>query len=162
MVLETLARMDDDTRHSMPYRKMIIDDPALIGEIAATARRVVVLGIKPESLSDQPAFYVPKYLADHGVDVVPVPVYYPNLREILGAPVLRSLAEVRPPVDIVCVFRRSEDIPPHLEELIALRPVTVWFQQGIVNDQAAAALAAAGIQVVQDRCLMIEHRRATN
>lgn len=146
----------------MPHRKMIVDDPVLIGEIAATARRVAVLGIKPESQRDQPAHYVPKYLQDHGIDVIPVPVYYPDVTEILGAPVARTLLDVRPPIDVVCVFRRSEDIERHVPELIELKPTTVWFQQGIVNEGAAQELAAAGIQVVQDRCMMIDHARATS
>lgn len=146
----------------MSYGKLIVEDSATIEEIAATARRVVVLGIKPDSHADQPAHYVAKYLVDHGIDVVPVPVYYPGVKEILGLPVVRSLAEVRPPVDIVCVFRRSEDVTEHVEDLIALGPQTVWLQQGIRNDAAAQRLSAAGIQVVQDRCLMVEHRRATN
>ena len=146
----------------MKFRNLLVSDPVLIGEIAATARRVVVLGIKPDSHADQPAHYVPKYLVDHGVDVVPVPGYYPGVQEILGVPVVRSLRDVGPPIDIVCVFRRSEDIAEHTRDLIALKPQTVWFQQGIVNDEVAGELAAAGIQVVQDRCLMVEHRRATN
>lgn len=145
----------------MAYRKLIVDDSALIGEIAATARRVAVLGIKPETHADQPAHYVPKYLVDHGIDIVPLPVYYPGVQTILGLPVVRSLDELTPPIDIVCVFRRSEDVAEHVDALIRLRPQTVWFQSGIRNDAAAAALAAAGIQVVQDRCLMVEHRRAT-
>lgn len=146
----------------MAFRKLLVEDPVLIGEIAATARRVVVLGIKPDSHADQPAHYVPKYLLDHGIDVIPVPVYYPGVKEILGLPILRSLDEASPPVDVVCVFRRSEDIPEHTRDLIALAPQTVWFQQGIRNDEVALELAKAGIQVVQDRCMMIEHRRATN
>lgn len=146
----------------MASRKLLVEDPVLIGEIAATARRVVVLGIKPDSHADQPAHYVPKYLLDHGIDVIPVPVYYPGVKEILGLPILRSLDEASPPVDVVCVFRRSEDIPEHTRDLIALAPQTVWFQQGIRNDEVALELAKAGIQVVQDRCMMIEHRRATN
>lgn len=146
----------------MSFRKLIVTDPVLIGEIAATARRVAVLGIKPDSHADQPAHYVPKYLLDHGVDIIPVPVYYPGVKEILGLPVVRSLDEVTPPIDVVCVFRRSEDIAEHVSAILALAPQTVWFQQGIRNDEAAGRFAAAGIQVVQDRCMMIEHRRATN
>jgi uncharacterized protein len=146
----------------MSSRKLLVDDPVLIGEIAATASRIAVLGIKPDTHADQPAHYVPKYLIDHGIAIVPVPVYYPGVQEILGVPVVRSLTDVGPPIDIVCVFRRSEDIDDHVDEMITLAPQTVWFQQGIRNDEAAARLADAGIQVVQDRCLMVEHRRATN
>lgn len=146
----------------MPSQQLIVEDPVLIGEIAATARRVVVVGIKPESLEDQPAHYVPKYLHDHGVEIIPVPVYYPDVKEIFGLPVLRSLDEVGPPVDVVCLFRRSEDIGEHVDDLIDLAPQTVWMQAGIRNDAAARRLAEAGIQVVQDACMMVEHRRATN
>jgi hypothetical protein len=145
----------------MTYRKLLVTDDATILDIAASAHRVAVLGIKPESHADQPAFYVPKYLADQGVEVIPVPVYYPNLREILGRPVYRDLREVPPPVDVLCVFRRSEDLADHVEEIIAFRPGVVWFQSGIRNDEVAARIAKAGIPVVQDRCLMVEHRRAS-
>ncbi len=145
----------------MSYRTLVITDPATIADIAVSARRVAVLGIKPETHASQPAHYVPKYLVDHGIHVIPVPVYYPNVREILGVPVVRGIRNLLPPIDIVCVFRRSEDIPEHVDELIGLGPTTVWFQEGIVNDEAADALAKAGIQVVQNRCLMVEHRHAS-
>src|SRR5690606_11149304 len=108
----------------------------------------------------EPSFYVPAYLADVGVDIVPVPVYYPCITEILGVPVVRDLRAIRGRVDIVDVFRRSADVIDHVPDLIALRPTTVWLQSGIRNEEAAELLARAGIQVVQDRCLMVEHRRA--
>lgn len=146
----------------MSSEPLIVEDPALIAEIAGTARRVVVLGIKPESRADQPAHYVPRYLVDHGVEIIPLPVYYPDVKEILGLPVVRSLDEVGPPIDVVCVFRRSEDVSEHLQDLLELRPQTVWMQTGIRDDATARKLAEAGIQVVQDHCLMVEHRRATN
>ncbi|MBC7170936.1 MAG: CoA-binding protein, partial [Polyangiaceae bacterium] len=88
------------------------------------------------------------------------PVYYPNVTEILGVPVLRDLRSIRGKVDIVNVFRRSEDVAEHVDDLIALRPSTVWLQSGIRDDASADKLARAGIQVVQDRCLMVEHRQA--
>jgi predicted CoA-binding protein len=142
----------------MDYRENLIVDPAQIAAIAASARRVVVLGIKPESSKSQPAYYVPAYMVGAGVTVVPVPVYYPNVTEILGEPVVRDLRSVRGHVDIVDVFRRSEDVAEHVDDLIALRPTTVWLQSGIRDDASAEKLAKAGIQVVQDRCLMVEHR----
>lgn len=144
----------------MDYRQRIIVDPAQIADIAAGARRVVVLGIKPETERSQPAHYVPAYLADAGIDVIPVPVYYPNVTEILGIPVIRELRSIRGKVDIVDVFRRSEDVYEHVDDLIALKPTTVWLQVGIRDDESADRLARAGIQVVQDRCLMVEHRHA--
>ncbi len=144
----------------MDHRHRIVVDPAQIADIAAAARRVVVLGIKPESERSQPAHYVPAYLVGAGIDVVPVPVYYPNVTEILGIPVVRDLRSIQGKVDIVDVFRRSEDVYEHVDDLIALRPTTVWLQAGIRDDESADRLARAGIQVVQDRCLMVEHRHA--
>jgi len=130
-------------------------------EIARSARRVAVLGIKTEQQATQPAYYVPEYLEYAGVEVVPVPVYYPDVREILGATVFRRVADIPGRVDIVDVFRRSEDLGAHLEDLIAARPYCVWLQLGIRDDLFAQKLAATGIDVVQDRCLMVDHRLAT-
>ena len=84
-----------------------------------------------------------------------------DFREILGAPVVRSLGEISGTVDLVNVFRRAEDLPAHLDALLALRPPAVWLQSGIRDDDFARALTRAGIDVVQDRCLMVEHRRMT-
>lgn len=134
-------------------------DPERIAEIAWRARRVAVLGIKTEAQADQAAFYVPKYLAGVGVEVIPVPVYYPDVQQILGRPVYRRVADVPGPIDIVDVFRRPADIDAHVDDLIAARPAVVWLQKGIRNDAAAERLARAGIEVVQDHCLMVEHRR---
>jgi predicted CoA-binding protein len=88
-----------------------------------------------------------------------VPVYYPDVREILGRPVYRKVAEVPGPIDVVDVFRRPADLEAHLDDLLEKRPRAVWMQLGIRNDRAAEALARAGILVVQDRCLMVEWRR---
>ena len=130
-----------------------------IADIVRGSRRIAVLGIKTEAQRGEPAFYVPEYMARAGYDIVPVPVYYPDAKEILGRPVHRTVAAVAPPVDMVNVFRRSKDIPPHVPDILAARPRTVWFQLGIVNDKAAETLARAGIRVVQDRCLLVEHQR---
>ncbi|HEU4384988.1 MAG TPA: CoA-binding protein [Anaeromyxobacteraceae bacterium] len=141
------------------WRRNILEDDARIGELVRSARRVAVLGIKTEAQADQAAFYVAKYLDDQGVEVVPVPVYYPEVKAILGKPVFRKVADVPGSVDLVDVFRRPSDVPAHVEDIIAKKPRAVWLQLGIRNDQAAEALARAGILVVQDRCLMVEHRR---
>jgi len=118
-----------------------------------------VLGIKTEAQADQPAFYVPDYLARAGFEIIPVPVYYPEVTEILGKKVYRRLIDITDEIDLVDVFRRSHDINGHLEDLLAKKPKAVWFQSGIRNDQVAEQLAHACIKVVQDRCLMVEHRR---
>ena len=139
--------------------KNLITDEAGIAQIARTSHRVAVLGMKTEAQAEQAAFYVPRYLAEAGVDVVPVPVYYPEVTEILGRKVYRKLVDVPGELDLVDVFRRPADIDAHVDDLIAKKPKAVWFQSGIVNDRAAMLLAAAGIKVVQDRCLMVDHRR---
>ena len=140
------------------WRENLVRTDEGLRELLAETRRVAVLGIKTERQAYQPAFYVPQYLAAAGLEVVPVPVYYPEVTEILGQKVYRKLADVPGPVDMVNVFRRSEDIPPHLEDILAAKPKSVWFQSGIRHDTVAEQLARAGIKVVQDLCLMVEHR----
>ncbi|WP_437730565.1 CoA-binding protein [Sorangium sp. So ce1335] len=137
----------------------ISHDEARVAELVRSARRVAVLGIKTEAQSDQPAFYVPSYLKSAGVEVIPVPVYYPDVTTILGQQVYRRVADVPGPIDIVDVFRRSQDVTAHLDDLLAARPRAVWLQSGIRNDPVAEKLVEAGILVVQDRCLMVDHRR---
>ena len=88
-------------------------------ELIAAVERIAVLGIKTESQSDQPAFYVPRYLDRAGFDVIPVPVYYPEVTEILGKPVYRRLADIPGRVDLVNVFRRPRDIEAHLDDMLA-------------------------------------------
>lgn len=141
------------------WRDNLIDDDARIAELVRSAKRVAVVGIKTEEKPEQPAYDVPRYLASHGVEIVPVPVYYPNVTEILGKKVYRKVADVPGAVDIVDVFRRPSDIPAHLEDILAKKPRAVWFQLGIRNDAAAETLAKAGILVVQDKCLKVEYRR---
>ncbi|WP_163995815.1 CoA-binding protein [Pyxidicoccus caerfyrddinensis] len=143
----------------MSWEQNLVEDEAGVERVVQGARRVAVLGIKTEQQSGQPAFYVPDYLARAGVDVVPVPVYYPDVTHIMGKPVFRRLADVPGDVDLVDVFRRPQDIDAHVDDIIAKKPKAVWFQSGIRNDAAAEKLAKAGIQVVQDRCLMVDHRR---
>jgi uncharacterized protein len=141
------------------WRGNLVDSDAELAAILAETKRIAVLGIKTEAQAGQPAFYVPQYMAEAGYEIVPVPVYYPDVFEILGEPVYRKLAEIPEPVDMVNVFRRPRDIPPHLPDILAAQPRVVWMQLGISHDEVAEALARAGIKVVQDRCLMVDHRR---
>jgi predicted CoA-binding protein len=141
------------------WRRGLVTDVAGIARILRECRRIAVLGIKPESRARAPAFFVPEYMLRQGYDIVPVPVYYPDVVEILGRPVYRALRDVPGPIDMVNVFRRPRDIPPHVEDILAVTPRVVWFQLGIAHAEAAETLARAGIRVVQDRCLMVEHRR---
>jgi uncharacterized protein len=137
------------------WRSHLIEDDEGIARVLRGARRIAVLGIKtPES--GQPAYYVPAYAQRIGREIVPVPVYYPDVTEILGATVYRKVAEIPGDVDMVNVFRRPKDIPSHVDDILAKRPKSVWFQAGIRNAEAAEAFARAGIDVIQDRCLMVE------
>lgn len=144
----------------MSWRNNLIEDGQGIRQLLAATERIAVLGIKTEEQSYQPAFYVPEYLVAAGLDVIPVPVYYPNVTEILGRKVFRTLSEIPFELDLVNVFRRSQDINAHVEDILSKQPKAVWFQSGIRNDEVAEQLAKAGIKVVQDRCLMVEHRQA--
>src|SRR5690349_14557543 len=141
---------DDD------WRKHLIEDDDAIGRLIDTTHRIAVLGIKIDP--DQPAHFVPEYAQRAGFEIVPVPVYYPEVTEILGQPVYRSVSSVPGDVDMVNVFRRSKDVLPHVTDILAKKPKSVWMQLGIRNDAAAEQLARAGIDVVQDRCLMVELR----
>ena len=143
----------------MNWRDNIVKDSAQIRDLLSQTKTIAVLGIKTEGQSDQPAFYVPKYMQHAGFKIIPVPVYYPQATEILGEKVYRKLVEIPDDVDMVNVFRRPQDIPPHLDDLLAKKPKSVWLQLGISHDAVAEKLAHAGIKVVQDRCLMVDHRR---
>ncbi|HMJ08611.1 MAG TPA: CoA-binding protein [Pyrinomonadaceae bacterium] len=142
----------------MNWKENILEDPAQIMKLLRVVKRIAVLGIKPETHANQPAFYVPRYMANAGYEIIPVPVYYPDVTEIMGKPVYRDLRDVPDKIDMVNVFRRPEDIPKHTDEILASKPYSVWFQLGIRNDDVAETLAKAGIKIVQDKCLMVEHR----
>jgi hypothetical protein len=139
-------------------QRHLIDDDEGLRRVLQDTRTVAVLGAK--SGRSEPAHYVPAYLQQRGYRIVPVNPMLAG-QTILGETVLASLAALTEPVDLVDVFRRPEFLPGHAREILALpwRPRTVWFQLGIRHDGAAAELAAAGIDVVQDRCMMPEHRR---
>ncbi len=139
------------------WRTHLLEDTAAIHAAIAPLRRIAVVGIKPAS-TGAPAHYVPEYAQRAGYEIVPVPTYYPDVVEILGRPVHRSLRDVPGAIDVVQLFRRSEDVPGHLDDILAVRPRLVWMQQGIRHDAVAERLARAGIDVVQDRCLLVELR----
>jgi predicted CoA-binding protein len=136
----------------------LVEDPSALQALLMAAKTIAVLGIKTEAQSGQPAYYVPEYLQGAGYEIVPVPVYFPEATEILGRMVYRKLADIPGEIDLVNVFRRPEDIPAHVPDILAKRPRAVWMQLGIRNDEVAMQLAEAGIQVVQDRCIMVDHR----
>ena len=142
----------------MNWRENIITNTAEVRKLLNETRTIAVLGIKTEAQVGQPAFYVPSYLQNAGFEIIPVPVYYPKATRILGQQVFRRLVDIPIDVDLVNVFRRSQDVPPHVEDILAKRPKAVWLQSGIRNDAVAEVLASAGIKVVQDRCIMVDNR----
>ncbi len=127
-------------------------------EILTHSPTVAVLGIHREP--EKAAFYVPEYLHDEGYRIIGVNPTFPD-ETLFGEPVRATLAEIKEPVDIVDVFRRAEQIPAHVEDILAMkpRPKVVWFQLGIKNEDAARILEAAGITVVQNRCTLADHQR---
>lgn len=140
------------------WQENILTISTEIANVLNATRTIAVLGIKTEAQAGQPAYYVPSYLMSAGFQIIPVPVYYPNVTRILDQQVYRRLADIPIDVDLVNVFRRSQDVLPHVEDILAKMPKAVWLQSGIRNDAAAETLAKAGIKVVQDRCLMVDHR----
>lgn len=148
---------DSNLTTDTDWTTRLVEDHAGIKRVVRAAKRVAVIGIKPETVGGA-AYYVPRAMQSAGYDVVPVPVYYPEVTEILNTPVHRSLATIDPPVDTVVVFRRPNDVPKHLEEILAAKPRAVWLQQGIRNAEVAEECARAGIEVVQDACFMVEMR----
>ncbi|MDB4888289.1 MAG: CoA-binding domain protein [Gemmatimonadetes bacterium] len=138
------------------WRTHLIDDAAGIRRLLENSRRIAVLGIKTAHDGMEPAYYVPLYAQKAGYEIVPVPVYYPEIVEILQQPVYRAVADIPEPVDMVNVFRRGPKIDAHVDDILAAKPASVWFQLGIRNDRAAEKFARAGIDVVQDRCLLVE------
>ena len=139
------------------WRGHLLDRPDQIKRLLENTHRIAVLGVKPDPA--QPAHYVPDYAQRAGYEIVPVPVYYPELTELLGEKIYRKLSDIPGEIDMVNVFRRPKDIPAHVDDIIAKKPRSVWFQLGITNDEAAEQLARAGIDVVQNHCLLVELQR---
>lgn len=139
----------------------ILTDEAQLEALVRTMRRIAVLGIKDGANDpDAPAYSIPAMLAESGRTVIGI---NPKVASALGRATLASLRDLDEAVDVLDVFRRSDTLPQHADELIALplerRPRTVWFQSGIRNDAVAQRLVAAGMNVVQDRCLGVYTRR---
>ena len=131
-------------------------DDSLLREIFDRCRTIAVVGIKAGANDD--AFRVPRYMQQHGYQIVPIS---PKLETVLGERCVASLRELRAPVDLVNLFRAPQHLPAHTDEILAMEPLpfAAWFQLGIRHDESAARLRAAGVRVVQDKCLMVEHAR---
>ena len=126
-----------------------------ISAILPSIRTAAILGIKAEPRT-APAYYVPEYAQEAGIRIIPVPVFFPDVTEILGERVYRQLVDIPDAIDAVVVFRRPNDIPAHVDDILACRPSIVWMQLGIRHDEVARLLSDAGISVVQNRCLMVD------
>ncbi len=140
------------------WRALLIDDDSGLSAIFREAKTVAVLGAKADS--SEPAYYVPAYLHARGYGIRPVNPRFAG-RRLHDVETVASLRDLTEPADVIEIFRRPEYLSGHADEILALpwRPQTVWFQLGIRSDGAAEKLARAGIRVVQDRCMMPEHRR---
>ena len=137
--------MADDT--DIPTLRRILHDN----------QRIAIVGISAEW--HRPSYFAGKYMLAHGYTVIPV---NPKYESVLGQPCFPSLRVAREkagPIDLVDCFRRAEDVEPLVEEAIAIGAKTLWMQLGIVNEAAARKARAAGLDVVMDRCVKIEHAR---
>ena len=123
-------------------------------KIMAEAKTIAVVGFS--SKPTRAGYYVPAYLKKQGYRIIPV---NPNLSEGLGETAVPTLSDITEPIDLVLLFQRSENVPPFVAEAIEIGAKAVWMQLGIANETAAAKARATGLDVVQDACMLVEHRR---
>ncbi len=135
---------------------MTTSDDATLRELLESVKSIAVVGIKAGETDD--AFRVPRYLQHQGYRILPVS---PKLDRVLDAPVARTLGDLTEAPDLVNLFRASAHVPGHVDEILALPtpPRAVWMQLGISHAESRTRLERAGIAVVEDRCLMVEHAR---
>ena len=131
-----------------------MDDIEKIGRILKENHAVAVVGLSANWY--RPSYFAAKYLQDHGYKIIPV---NPNYEEILGEKCYPSLLEIPEPVDVVQIFRKPEDVPPIVEQAIKIGAKVIWMQLGVINGEAARIAEDAGLDVVMDRCMNIEHAR---
>ena len=127
-------------------------DP-VIKKVLEESKTIAVVGFSHSS--SKGGYYVPAYLQSQGYRIIPV---NPHLQEGLGEPAYPTLADIPEPVDLVLIFQRSERVPPFVDQAIAIGAKGIWMQSGIAHSGAAAKARAAGLDVVQNRCMMVEHR----
>ena len=121
-------------------------------EILNSSRTVAVVGASPKA--DRPSYKVTCYLMEHGYKVIPV---NPGVEQILGTPCYSDLDLIPDPVDIVDIFRRSDEVPAIVEKAIKIGAKAIWMQEGVINEEAAARGREAGLKVVMDKCMRKEH-----
>jgi predicted CoA-binding protein len=132
----------------------IVDDIAGLRRILARSRTLAVVGLSAQWY--RPSYFAAKYMQDHGYRIIPV---NPRYDEVLGEKCYPDLRAIADPVDLVDCFRRSRDIPPIADAAIAIGAKVLWMQLGVVNDEAAQRASGAGLDVVMNRCVKIEHAR---
>lgn len=125
-----------------------------IKHILNATKTIAVVGLS--SSPHRAGHYVPAYLQEHGYKIIPV---NPFLDEALGEKVYASLEDIDSPVDLVLIFQRSENVPPFVDQAIEMGAKSVWLQLGIRHDGSAMKAESAGLAVVQDACMLVEHRR---
>jgi len=149
---ETLSREQEDGSYPDPGRGAMVADEDL-REILATTKTIAVVGLSNKP--DRPSYSIAQYLKDAGYRIVPI---NPTIKEALGERAYLSLREVPESVDVVQIFRKSEDVPPVVDDAIAIGAKVVWMQLGIVNEESAARARAAGLKIVMDTCMRATHR----
>ena len=117
-------------------------------------RIIAMIGLSPDP--NRPSHRVAKYLINHGYKVIPV---NPDAQEILGARSFSNMSSIPEPIEIVDIFRRSEEVMPIVDEAIKVGAKVVWMQEGVINEEAASKARDAGLLVVMDRCMLKEHKR---
>ena len=127
-----------------PDKKTILEQVKVLAVVGLSRRE------------SRPGYYVPAYMHAAGYRIIPV---NPYLEEALGEKAYPDLVSIPEPVDMVVIFRRSEDVPPVVDEAIEIGAKVVWMQLGIINEEAAAKAKAAGLQVVMNSCIKIDHQR---
>ncbi|MBU4185779.1 MAG: CoA-binding protein [Desulfobacteraceae bacterium] len=135
----------------------IITEDSEIKQILTNSKNIAVLGLSPKPERDSHS--VAKFLKEQGYKIIPV---RPKQKEILGEKVYSSIEDINEPVDIVNVFRNSSQIMPHANEAIRIKPKVFWMQLNIENYEAAELLTKAGIDVVMNRCIRVDHDRLFN
>ncbi len=125
-----------------------------IKELLETSKTIAVVGLSANP--GRPSYRVARYMQEHGFKIIPV---NPTITEVLGEKAYPGLRDIPEKVDIVDIFRRSEDVPPVTEDAIAIKAKGIWMQEGVVNLAAAEMADSAGLQVVMDSCIMVEHAR---
>lgn len=129
-------------------------DSNTLRRILKENKTIAVVGLSANEM--RPSYFAAKYLKEHGYRIIPV---NPNYQEVLGEPCYPDLPSIPDPVDIVDLFQRSEQVPPFVEQAIAMQAKVIWMQLGVINEEAAEKARNAGLDVVMDRCMKIEYAR---